>query len=133
MGLKIEKPSDNLEKLMWEIWKDFEKEMKCNNVFDPINEVMADPSFERNLNNVPIISMPANNSPQFQQLVMKTIIPKIQLSNQTAFQQSALLGCIESANIGYNISMILNILAWRNFDMQIGINVTTSSSGWNKI
>ena len=22
---------------------------------------------------------------------------------------------------------------WRNFDMQIGINLTTSSSGWNKI
>lgn len=133
MGLKIEKPSDNLEKLMWDIWKNFENEMKCNNVFDPMNEVMTDPSFERNLNNVPIIPLPANNSPQDQQLIIQTIIPQIKLSNQTAFQQSALLGCIESANVGYNISMILNILAWRNFDMQIGINVTTSSPGWNKI
>ena len=133
MGLKIEKPSDNLEKMMWDIWKDFENEMKCNKVFDPMNEIMSSQTFKEKLNNVPIISLPVNTTAQTQQAIMQAIIPQIKQSIQTTFEQPVLLGCIESVNIGYNINIILNILAWRNFDMQIGFNMTTFSPGWNKI
>lgn len=133
MGLKVEKPSNKIENLMWELWKDFEREMKCDTAFDPMSEIMNNPLVAQKLNNVPVVNIPANLPPQGQQVILQTLIPQIQMITQSTVQVLVLLGCIESLNLGYNVSTILNILAWRNFDMQIGINLTTSSSGWNKI
>ena len=133
MGLKVVKPTEKLENLMWELWKNFEKEMKCDSAFDPISEIMSNPIISQQLNNVPLINFPANLPPQAQQALLQTLLPQIQIATQTTIQVHVLLGCIESVRLGYNISTILNILAWRNFDMQIGLNLTTSSSGWNII
>ncbi len=133
MGLKVERPSNKIESLMWELWKDFEKEMKCDIAFDPMSEIMNNPLVAQKLSNVPVVNIPANLPPQGQQAVLQSIISKVQFATQSTIQVPVLLGCIESINLGYNISTVLHILAWRNFDMQIGINLTTSSSGWNKI
>ncbi len=133
MKLKVQIPTPNLENLMWELWKDFEKEMKCNVAFDPMNEIMSNSLVAQNLNNVQVINVPANLPAQAQQAVLQTILPQITTVNQVPVQVPVLLGCIESLKCGYHINNILNILAWRNFDMQIGINLTTYSPGWNKI
>lgn len=133
MGLKIVKPSDKLENLMWELWKDFECEMKCDTVFDPMNEVMNNPAISRQLNNVPVVGVPANLPAQGQQMLLQAMLSQIKTTNQTAFQLQLLLGCIESCKLGYNVNMQLNILAWRDFGMQICFNLTNSSDGWKKV
>ncbi len=133
MGLRIEKPSEKLEKLMWEIWKSFSDDMKCNIPFDPMTEIMNNTAISNQINNVPIISVPANLPQQFHQLIIQAIIPQTQILAQSTISIPVLLGCIESSDLGYHINTILNILAWRNFDMSIGLNMTTSSDGWNKI
>lgn len=133
MGLNVEKPTKNLEKIMWDIWKDFEDEMKCKIAFDPISEVMNNSVVASKLNNVSVISIPANLPPQLQQQAFQTAASQIKAVTQSSIQISVLLGCIESIEIGYNINTTLNVLAWRNFDMSVGINLTQTSEGWNKI
>lgn len=133
MGLKVEKPSSKVEKMMWDIWKDFESEMKCNNPFDPISEVISNPILAQKINNVPVVAVPANLPSQAQQILMQQLINQVQIVTQSSVQVDALIGCIESKRIGFNYNIVLTILAWRNFDMQVGINITTSPSGWKVV
>lgn len=133
MGLKVQNPSETVEKAMWDIWKDIEEEMKCNKTFDAISEAMSNEEVKARLNNVPVISIPANAPPQAQQVAIQRAIEQIQVSTQSTIHIPALLGCIESLEVGYNINTIINILVWRNFDMQVGFNLTLTSKGWNKI
>lgn len=133
MGLKVEKPSEKLEKLMWQVWKSFEVEMKCNVPFDAMAEIMNNPAIANQINNIPVVSIPTNLPSQFYSSIVQSIIPQLQVSTQSTISMPVLLGCIESTNLAYHINTNLSILAWRNFDMSIGLNLTTSSNGWNRI
>lgn len=132
MGLKVEQPSEKLEKLMWKVRKSFEMEMKCNVPFDAMTEIMQNDDIISQINKTPVIQIPANFPPQLNSSIVQSIIQKLQVSTQSAIPMSALLGCIESTDLAYHISTNLSILAWRNFDMSIGLNVTTFSDGWKK-
>lgn len=133
MGLKIEIPSEKLEQLMWSVWKNFEEEMNCNVPFDAMSEIMNNQTIANQLNCVPIVPIPANFPPHLYQQYLNSIIQQSHVSHQSTITISSLLGCIESLDFAYHINTNLNVLAWRNFDMSIGVNVTSSSNGWRKI
>ena len=35
IGLPVEEPEEDIEKLLWQVWQDLEDEMECNNPFSP--------------------------------------------------------------------------------------------------
>ena len=107
--------------------------MKCNVPFDAMAEIMNNPAIANQINNIPVVSIPANLPSQFYPSIVQSIIPQLQVSTQSTISMPVLLGCIESTNLAYHINTNLSILAWRNFDMSIGLNLTTSSNGWNRI
>lgn len=41
MGLKIAKPDEQIEGLIWQVWQDIEKDLKIREPFNPIFELMA--------------------------------------------------------------------------------------------
>lgn len=116
IGLTIKEPDEQLERLLWNIWMDFSSEMKCDVPFDPISEIMRDPSsMQKAMNFVPNIpGMPIN----------PTNVPSITTIN--------LIAAIESIDIQYTISNKHNILYWRDVSGNMIVNDTVSTEGWIK-
>src|SRR5690606_23933792 len=65
IGLPVAYPEPELEQLMWEVWEDFERDMKCNEPYDPIVELLSDEAVRSTLT-APVsqVNMPANLPPQ---------------------------------------------------------------------
>ena len=43
IGLPVNAPNEEIEQILWDIWIDYETEMKCNDSFNPVKELMENP------------------------------------------------------------------------------------------
>lgn len=59
LGLPVVKPSDELNTVMWNIWKDFEEEMVCNKPFDPL-QILLSSTEAKDIWSVTKIDIPTN-------------------------------------------------------------------------
>lgn len=131
IGLPVLFPDQVLADLLWNIWKDFDAEMKCSKTFDPIEELLSDPAIKSKLMTVPVINLPANIPQQMAITKMQQVISQIQPTTQAALQFDVLLAVIESPRLSFQCSQNFNMLAWRNEKMELTYNITVHSSGWN--
>jgi ATP-dependent protease ClpP protease subunit len=135
IGLDIVFPDQNMESLMWAIWLDFCAEMKCNQAFDPIAEIMDDPIAKSLLSTYPVISLPANTPTQIGQSIIG------QMAQQMATQAVQLqpieivypVATIESSRQAYVFNNTLNIAYWREANMSLSYNMIAYSKGWTKL
>lgn len=130
IGLPIENPERDLEKLLWDVWKDFEQEMKCEDTFDVVKEIINNPDSNAVISNFPIVDLPVNTPPDF---ANKIIIQKAQstpVKTRSALKQKVLIASIESINSAKAVYNNINIAYWRNPDISIGFNCNISPSGW---
>jgi hypothetical protein len=134
IGLNIEFPEKEVEDVMWAIWYDFCNEMKCNQAFDPISEIMNNPEAKQVLSSVPIISLPVNTPlPIAQNIMAQMAQQNAQLVQQSPIEILQLLAAIESSKTAYTISNKLNAVYWRDANMSVAVNITPYSSGWETI
>lgn len=130
IGLNIVNPPQQLEALLWEIWQDFSQEMKCESAFDPIKELMTNPTTYQQISQIPVINMPANTTPAFAQQLINAAAQQSQVTQQKSIQLKELIASIESVRTQKSLSVTIDILYWRNIDMSLGVNCTSSSQDW---
>lgn len=133
IGLTVADPDEELENLLWSVWKDYSLEMKCDIPFNVINEAMNNPDVQKALSSVPILNLPANTPPQIaEQLIIQTA-QNIQPSTRNTVEDSVLIASIESARTAEELYNNISILTWRNSDMSLGVNCTVFTSGWKTL
>lgn len=130
IGLPVENPDSALEDLLWKVWLDYEEEMKCNDNFDFIKEIMNDPNSQAIINNVPVINIPANLPEPQKQAVYNTYVSKAVVTSQKALKLSVLVASIESKNVQKSFYVDMNIRYWRDAAMNINFNCNQTLRGW---
>ncbi|MCL1967731.1 MAG: hypothetical protein FWF67_07585 [Fibromonadales bacterium] len=134
IGLNIVYPEVKIEKVLWDIWIDFCNEMKCNQIFDPISEILNNPIAKQNLSNLPTVPIPLNTPPELVQNVMGQFFMQMQakISQQPPIELDLLSVTIESAKAAYNAYSKHNVAYWRDINMAIAFSVTSYFDGWVK-
>lgn len=130
IGLPVEVPSSDLEDLLWKIWLDYEKEMKCNDTFEVIKEIMKDPSSQAIINTVPVLNIPANLPDPQKQAIYNSIVAKISIANQKSLKLSVLVASLESRLLCKSFNVDLNVRYWRDSTMNINFNCNQTTDGW---
>jgi len=109
IGLNIVFPDRELENIIWSIWLDFSNEMKCDQPFDPISEIMGDEAARQTLSMIP------PHGAQFMPQPVELVRP---------------LAAIESIQRAYVFNNLLNIVYWRDPNMALAYNMTIYTKGW---
>lgn len=133
IGLPIIEAPDDLETLIWEVWKDLEGEMKCNEPFNPFEVVMADPTLSQQIGPVPQIQVPANLPPDLLQQIYQQFLQNVPVVPVQPIYYEFFNATIESTRIRSEYRSRIMISAIRNPDLNININVTPISQGWKII
>ena len=130
MGLPVTIPDKELEDLMWSVWLDYETEMKCNESFNVLDEILADPHAATVINSVPVINMPVD-MPEAQKLaIYNNIASTIQVTQQQTLNLRCMLASIESPNAARAFYNDLIIAYWRDINLNLKFNFTAKGSGW---
>ncbi len=132
IGLTITKPDKVLEGLLWDIWQDYAKEMKCDIPFDVVNEIMSDKDANEAISQVPIVNLPANTPIEVAQQIIIQTAQKTPITTRHSLKEKIIIASIESAREVKSVYQNVDILFWRNPDMSLGINCTMSSQGWEE-
>jgi hypothetical protein len=74
LGLKIVNDDQEIERIIWAIYTDFENEMKMCEPFDPQNEYFSKPEATFMLQPPPFVNLPSNIDPNIAQQVVDSII-----------------------------------------------------------
>lgn len=132
MGLPVTIPDKDVEGLLWKVWLDYEAEMKCNEPFNVVNEVLADPNASKEINSFPIINLPANLPDPQKQAIYNQIASQVNVIQQQTLSVKCMLASIESsyaAKVFYND---ISIAYWRDANLNLKVNLTPKGSGWIK-
>lgn len=130
IGLNITFPDKAMEKLLWAVWKDYAKEMKCDKPFNIINEIMKDPNASKLFTGVPVANFPVNTPQPLLQAAWSALIQQIQVIQQPAIEMDEKIAFIESTNDNFSISVKFRINYWRNERGELSSNTTQYSNGW---
>ena len=130
IGLPVINPDPELEKLMWELWKDYSDEMKCDLPFEPVREILNDEEAKKKVMEVPIVNLPGNTPPDAAQAIIVQIAKNTPVSTRKALATKSMVAAIESSRLAKAVYCETDLLYWRNPDMSLGINCTQSDSGW---
>jgi hypothetical protein len=129
----IETPPDNLENLMWNVWEDMQKDMKCDAPFNPLEVVMTDPVLSQQICSIPHIEMPANLPPEMANQVFQQIMQRVKVTIVNPVESELYQAAVESNRMRSEFKTKLKITAIRMPDMNININVAPISSSWRTI
>lgn len=129
IGLPIVKPSEKLENILWNIWLDYEKEMKCNAEFNVLKEIMNDPNSASIVNTIPILNIPADLPEAQKQLIYQSVTNTIGNTKQNALKLSNVISCIESLQHSFAFYNDIVIHYWRDPKMNLLFNATQTGSG----
>lgn len=134
IGLNIIEPKPELENILWDIWSYYCDEMKCDKEFNPIAELMDNPQARQLLTSIPVVNIPANTPPQIaQQLIANIAQQNAEITQQAPVEIISRLAAIESLRVAYNVNITHSIAYWRDANMNLSINVTSFSRGWEKL
>lgn len=130
IGLNIVKPETDLEELLWKVWIDFSNEMKCDSSFDMIKELMNNPQAYQAISQVPIVNLPINTPPQVAQQIIINQAQNTPVTTRSSIKIKELIASIESTYLSKSVYTDIDILYWRNADMSLGANCTTTATDW---
>lgn len=130
VGLPIAHPDSELENLMWRVWLDYEAEMKCNEEFNILKEIMNDPQSAAIINAVPIVDIPANVPEPMRQNAFVNVLKQVGVTKCDAITRKNLVASIEGVSLAKAYYNELKIRYWRDVAMNINFNVTQVGSGW---
>lgn len=133
LGLPIVDSSNDVEEYIWEVWKDFETEMKCKEPFNPLNVISQDPELSKQIETVPKVNIPMNLPPHVMAQMFQKIINNIQPAYTKSIEYEIFNASVESIRIRSKYKTKYSISAMRMPDMNININVATISQGWKTI
>lgn len=130
IGLPIVDATEEIENLMWAVWKDIEEEMECTNPFDPLKIILSDKEREKLITTVPQIQIPSNLPPQILQQVINKILSQIGVVQIEPIEYEYLSAVVESVGCRSEYRIKGKISAVRLPDMKIAVNVIKTEYEW---
>ena len=130
IGLPVTDPDEELEKLMWAIWKDVEEEMSCNEPFDPLAIVLSDPEVSKLIGTIPQVQLPPNLPPQLLEQAFNAILRQVGIVEIKPVDYEMLSALVESVRCKSEYKVKGKISAVRLPDMTIKINTVKTEYGW---
>ncbi len=79
IGLPITNAGEELENLIWNVWKEVEEEMKCNVPFDPLEVVLSNEKISKLIGPVPQVQLPSNLPREILQQAINEILSQINI------------------------------------------------------
>lgn len=133
IGLNVKTPDAELEKLLWAVHEDFEKELQTRVPFDPLAEYLNNPQAAPLLQSPPPINIPPQINQQVAIQMLQTYLnnqlnvqlPDVEVTLKIAF--------MESSRIVSEFKMRSKILVQRTMDMQFKGNMIPLDKGWVKV
>lgn len=133
IGLSIELPEEEVEKIMWEIHKDFEEEFQTRKAFNPLSEFLSEPGAEPYLQSPPAFNIPANTNPQMvMQLVQQHIQNQLNTNGPEVIREIK-HAAVESLRIASHFISKNKIIASRTPDLNFMCNMIQLKSSWENI
>lgn len=132
LGLNVINIDEELENLLWNVWKDFEIETKANNKFSVINEIMDNPEASKDLKTIPVLKFAANIPVEMVKQKMIQLIQQTEVVHQKSLEVNCLIAAIESVQKAYCVLNNISIVYWRNINMQLNTNFTITTEGWKE-
>jgi hypothetical protein len=133
LGLKISDSDPNIEKIIWNIYKDFEVEMKMCEIFDPTAEYLSNPASAFLLDPPPIVNIPANTPPQMAQQVWTNILQSVALQQGPVIDFELKHVAIESYKHSETFITRGKIIGSRLPDLNYRIGTPKLSAGWEEV
>jgi hypothetical protein len=129
LGLKISSDDSEIERIIWDIYTDFEDEMKMCEPFDPNNEYFSAPESAFMLEPPAIVNLPSGLDPQMAQQVFNNIINS-SIKNGVSVDYKLLHASIESINHSEIFISKGKIMGTRLPNLNYNIGVIQISSKW---
>jgi len=133
LGLKISESNENIEKIIWNIYKDFEEEMKMCELFDPTADYLSDPRSAFLLDPPPIVNIPSNTPPQFAQQIWNNVLQSTATNQGPVLDFELKHAAIESFYHSEQYITNGKIIGSRLPDLNYRIGTPKLSSGWKEI
>ena len=134
IGLNIIEAPDNLEEVIWNVWEDMQKDMKCDTPFNPLEIAITDPVLGPQICPLPQIQMPGNLPPDMANQIFQQITQQhVKVTTVNPIEYELFQAAVESARVRSEFKTKLKISAMRMPDMNININVAPISSSWKTI
>lgn len=132
IGLNIIEPEPDLESLMWKVWLDLSREMKCDSVFDPVAEAMENEEIAKTVNTVNVVSIPAGLPPNFVNQKLQQFANTAQLIPRHAVNIRNLIASCESVSDCYEFNSSFDVIIWRNPNLELCTNITRRRDYWKR-
>jgi len=130
IGLPISESDEELERLMWSIWTDFEGELKVRQPFNALTELSESPSAAILFGPVPQIQLPGNLPPAAAQEIVQRILQQVQVLPVPAVPFEKTHALMESTRLASRFTSKGRILAARLPDGQVRYNLIQERAGW---
>lgn len=130
VGLPVTIPDAELEELLWKVWLDYEAEMKCNEPFNVVSEILSDPNASNIINAIPVVNMPANLPDSTKQTIYNNIASQMNVTMQQTLNLRSMLASIESPFTSKAFYNDIIIAYWRDINLNLKFNLTSKGSGW---
>lgn len=130
IGLPVVAASGEIGDKIWAIWQDIEDEMKCNEPFNPVGLVLADPRVSALVEPVTQIQLPANLPAPVAQQAYNQVLQQINLVNVPPIEYNLFQATLESSLCKSEFRTKGKINAVRSPDMNLAVNLLPVLSGW---
>lgn len=132
IGLPIPDASDDdLNSLIWDVWKNIEAEMECDDPFKPIGIILNSPEAPKLLSPVPQVNIPTNLPPNLIQQVYKKIVEEASTVTQiNPVDFKLLLSTVESIYGKSEYLLKGKILASRLPSMKFAVSHVITEQKW---
>lgn len=130
IGLKVTKPSKEVEDLLWRVWLDLTEELQVREPFSPLNVLAQDPATAPLFAPVPQISIPANLPPQVAQQVLQGVLQQIQVEPVPPVPYSLIHAVLESPRLATRFVSDGRVFGVRTPDLQVRSNVVPERASW---
>lgn len=132
IGLNVVEPDKELESLMWDVWLDFSKEMKCDSVFNPVTEALENEEVTKTVNTVQVIDLPAGLPQNLVNQKMQQFANMAQLRPRSTVSIKNLIASCESTDVCFEYNMMFDVILWRNPNMELCANVSGRGNSWKE-
>ena len=129
LGLKISNDNAEIERIIWEIYTDFENEMKMCEPFNPHNEYFSKPEVAFMLEPPPLVNLPGNIDPQAAQQIFNNVINS-SIKPGASVDYKLLHASIESINHSEMFISRGKIMGTRLPDLSYNIGVVQIYANW---
>lgn len=133
IGLNVENMDKDLEKLTWEMHKNFEEELQTKIPFDPLSEFLKDKNAGPFLKPVPPINIPPQLNPQLAVQMLQDYMNgqlNVDLPDVCVELKYAFIESVNNASEYYTKS---RVIFQRTLDMKFNGNLITLSQGWRNV